>query len=116
VIQNAPPIVSNVDVRLTDTSVTSSLTCQPGTGSDADGDIVEFTYSWEVNNIPIIGESNLVLDRAFFSMGGAVACIVTPMDGESTGQSIRSREVNVIRPFSTIEPDDENCRFGRRCK
>ena len=86
------------------------------TGSDSDGDSVEYSYAWEVNNIPIIGESDPVLDRAFFSMGGSVACIVTPFDGESTGASLRSREVNVIRPSSTVEPDDTNCRFGRRCK
>jgi hypothetical protein len=116
VIQNAPPTVSGVDVRLSDTSVTSSLSCVPGTGSDADADPVEYSYTWEVNNIPIIGESNTVLDRAFFSMGGSVACIVTPFDGESTGASLRSREVNVIRPSSTIEPDKKNCRFGRRCR
>ena len=77
---------------------------------------MEFSYSWEVNNIPIIGEVNPVLDRAFFSTGGAVACIVTPMDGESTGQSVRSREVNVIRPSSTMEEEDPNARFGRRRK
>jgi hypothetical protein len=116
IIQNAAPTVTSVDVRLTDTSVTSSLTCQPGTGSDADADQVEFSYSWEVNNIPIIGEVNPVLDRAFFSTGGSVACIVTPMDGESTGQSVRSREVNVIRPSTSIEQDDSNSRFGRRRK
>ena len=94
-VVNTPPVLASVSLTPSDPDAGDTLTCSPGTVSDADG-TTSFThaYAWTVDGIDVSG-SSATLSGAF-SRGETVTCEVTPSDGEDEGAAVGSAGVTVV--------------------
>ena len=83
-ITNSAPVIDSISLNpSTIDAVTYYVSCTP-TSSDADGDVVTYTYAWYVDGALRAGEvSNTFLEA--WVVGTEVTCQVTPNDGKVDG-------------------------------
>ena len=93
-VSNSLPAYSGAELTPTTAYEADILSCL-GTGpSDADGDSVSSTYTWDVNGITIPSTAG-TLTGSFFNKGDTVTCYVTPTDGINAGLTISSNPVSI---------------------
>lgn len=92
-IRNSSPVLTAVVLGPEPAYVTSTLTCTPGTATDADGDAVGFQYAWKVNGTTLTGVTTAFLSASTLKRGDSVQCVATPVDDLSTGVSVASNTV-----------------------
>ncbi len=109
-VGNSPPAVSSVWLTPTDADVLSTLTCTPGTTTDADGDTVTFDFSWAVDGLLLAhSDSTLELDLSYED--AQVQCSATPDDGTVSGAAVGSNLVT-IQAGPVMELDLASWDFG----
>ena len=88
-IQNSPPSISSVTITPDPAYANDTLTANPTSPYDADGDTVTFTYQWqkyeEGNWVNIAGATNQTLEPENFVQGDQIKIICTPYDGQDYG-------------------------------
>lgn len=94
-IANTAPTVGSVSIVGGPFFESSTLTCTPADGADADSDSITYTYGWLVNNNPIPATSN-TLDGSAFSRDDQVVCTATPNDGSASGTTASSAAVGIL--------------------
>lgn len=113
-VMNTAPELDSVaffpEVVFTNDRVTASVS-----GSDADGDVLSFTYRWWANDIEL-GETSDELDgTVFFSKHDELRLEVTPNDGVDWGDSMMS-DTRVVAnspptaPAPRVDELDGSCR------
>ena len=119
-ISNTAPVLSSVSLTPTSPSSADTLTCTPGTTTDADG-TTSFTYSyaWTVNG-STISATGSTLAPSLHSKSDVIRCSVTPNDGTSSGSAVSSSSVTIgnsapsytsvsLSPTSPTESDTLTC-------
>ena len=81
-VLNSAPTLTSVSISPSSPTASSTLTCTPSGGADADGDTISYTYAWTVNGTSRGSTSTL---SGVFVGGDAVVCSVTPSDGSASG-------------------------------
>lgn len=99
-IDNTPPSLVTVSLTPSSPKVGDTLTCSPGSATDADGDTVTYTYAWKVNSVLVSGTSSTLTSG--FGSGDSVFCEVTPFDGYDYGSAVASNVVSVGNTPPTI--------------
>ena len=94
-IENAAPELASVAITPTEVYEGDTLTCTPGTATDADGDIVTFSYAWSVDGV-VTGHVGTTLTSSWFNRDQTVVCSVTPNDGVVDGSVVDSNPVTVL--------------------
>jgi hypothetical protein len=121
-IQNSPPETAVPTLSPTTAYETSTLTCSPGTTTDADGGVsFAYRYAWTVNGVAA-GTTATTLDGASFSKGDVVTCAVAASDGAAWSATATASAVTILnsRPSVsvTIVPDplrtDDTATVGLR--
>jgi hypothetical protein len=79
VIGNSAPVLSTVTIDPNPAQTGDNLACLPGTGADADGDSLSYTFAWTVDGVSA-GSSPEVLSSATKHLS-EVSCTATPFDG-----------------------------------
>jgi len=85
IIQNSPPVQPHVNVTPDFPVTTDDLICMVSGSTDADGDLVTYSYKWYKNNILQPGQTTNTVSSALTSRGEVWKCIVTPNDGKEDG-------------------------------
>jgi hypothetical protein len=93
-IRNTAPLLSSVNLGPANPTEATTLTCAPGSTSDADGDPVTLRYSWEVGGVAIAATGS-TLSGGSFAHGDTVRCVVTPNDGTEDGLPVASITVTI---------------------
>jgi hypothetical protein len=94
-ISNTAPVLSSVSLTPTTAYEANTLTCTPGSTTDADGTTsFTYTYAWTVNGASIAPTTS-TLTGTYFSVGQAVVCLATPNDGTSSGLAVASNTVTI---------------------
>lgn len=91
-ILNTAPVVASASLSPTTATESSTLTCSSGATSDADGDTVTVSYSWEIDGATISATGS-TLTSANFAKGDSVTCLATPNDGTTNGTAAESSAV-----------------------
>jgi len=93
-IANDPPNLLTVSLTPDTADTNSDFECVAAGASDWDGDTVTLLYSWNVNGtvLPVTTES---LGSSWTTRDDDVYCEVTPHDGFSAGETIRSNVVTI---------------------
>lgn len=94
-VQNTAPVLSSATLLPTTAYEATTLSCTPGTSSDADGDKVTYSYSWSVSGSSI-GATSSTLDGTAFDKADSVNCTVTPNDGTDEGTAVTSGSVTIL--------------------
>lgn len=94
-IENTAPEVSSAVLTPDPATAADTLTCAPGSTSDADGDTVSLSYSWQVAGV-VRPETTATLDAGIATLGNSVVCTIIPTDGEDAGAAVRSDTVVLI--------------------
>ena len=102
VIGNTAPELDDVSLFPTDAQEGDTLTCTPGTTSDADGDTVSYRYAWSVEGAST-GTSDTTLSDTYWDKGEDVICTVTPEDGSDDGLSVPSNTVTILNTEPEID-------------
>ena len=90
VIDNTPPVLTDVYLSPETAYEGDTLTCTPGDVEDADGTTsFTFRYAWSVDGSDP-GETRATLRSRFFDRDEEVLCAVTPSDGVDDGNEISS--------------------------
>jgi hypothetical protein len=88
-IQNTPPSITGVTITPSPAYATDTLTANPLSPYDADGDNITFTYQWQKyengNWTNIEGAINQTLGPESFVQGDQIQVICTPYDGQNYG-------------------------------
>jgi len=88
-IQNTPPSIAGVTITPNPAYATDTLTANPLSPYDADGDSITFTYQWrkyENGSWPnIAGATNQTLGPESFVQGDQIQVICIPYDGQNYG-------------------------------
>lgn len=88
-IQNTPPYLSGVTITPNPANATDTLTANPLSSYDADGDNITFTYQWQKyqngNWTDIPGATNQTLGPENFMQGDQIQLICKPYDGQNYG-------------------------------
>ena len=98
-IQNTPPTISSVAIGYSTQQHTSGtfagdqLTCTPSGGSDLDGDVLTYGYTWYVNGVSHSTTQNL--DTTGMSSGDVVYCSVVANDGTDDSAVVNSASTTV---------------------
>ncbi len=101
-LKNTPPVMGNSNILPERPKVNSTLTAQVK-ATDADNDIVSFTYKWTLNGKFAGKESFLEAD---FKRDDLITVDVTPFDRDDSGKGIRlsTRIYNAVPVVSETEP------------
>lgn len=94
-ISNTPPVVNSVTLLPNPAYEESTLTCSP-IATDADSDILSFSYLWSVNSVPVSTSSTLASPD--FSADDIVECQVTAFDGIDFSIPFSSIELTISQP------------------
>ncbi len=93
-IGNSAPVLSGVTLTPDPAYEGDTLTCTPGTATDADGDTISYTYAWDVDGgTPAV--TTATLSSAYFEKSDDVTCIVTASDGSSADDPVESNTVTI---------------------
>ncbi len=96
VIDNAPPSLDGSALHPLEPTVSSTLTCSPGTATDPDGTTsFSYTYRWEVGGVPSPGETSASLSSPAFTRGQSIQCFITVHDAVVAGDEVSSNIVMV---------------------
>ncbi len=96
VLGNSAPIGGHVTLSPTSASETTTLTCDASDAVDLDGDAITWTFSWEVGESAVAGETGSTLTGAHFDKGDDVRCLATASDGAAAGPTLASDPVVTI--------------------
>jgi len=100
-VSNSPPVLASVALTPDPATVEDTLTCTPGSSSDADNDSVSTSSAWDVSGSVHSGLGDS-LDASYFSRGDTVSCTVTPNDGEEDGAAVSSNTVTIDNALPSI--------------
>lgn len=92
-VANSAPSVAGARVSPDEVFDDSTLSCVGVGFVDADGDAEGYKVLWLVDGVPVADTETLTGDK--FDRGQAVACELTPTDGEDNGPSVVSPGVFV---------------------
>jgi hypothetical protein len=88
-IQNTAPSITSVTITPNPAYATDTLTANPLSPYDADGDSITFTYQWQKYEngtwTNIVGATNQTLGPESFVQGDQIQVICTPYDGQNYG-------------------------------
>ncbi len=93
-IANTAPVLASVSLTPLTAYEGDTLTCRPGSVSDADGDAVSYSYAWTVDGASISASFDTIGSSAF-DRGDEVVCTVTPTDGADAGAAVESNAVTI---------------------
>lgn len=93
-IGNTAPVLSSVALGPTTAYEGDTLTCTPGSATDADGDTVSYGYAWTISGV-VSPRTSSTLSSTYFAKDDTVVCTVTPTDGSSTGTPVESNMVTI---------------------
>jgi len=88
VIGNSAPYVQSVSFEPAPAGTNDDLKAVVS-GSDRDGDRVDFFYEWSVNGDPIGNQDDPVLPSTYYRRDDEVEVAVTPTDGTDFGKTVR---------------------------
>jgi hypothetical protein len=90
---NSPPVLESVAITPDPATASDTLTCEPGTTTDADGTTVfTYTWSWTLDGSQVgTGET---LSGAF-ARDDEVICTATPSDGTDSGTTVASDALTI---------------------
>ncbi len=100
-IDNSPPVLASASLTPDPAGEDDTLVCTPGSTSDADGDSVSTSVSWDVSGTTHTGLGSS-LDGTYFERGDVVSCEVTPNDGEEDGAAVVSNDVTIENTAPSI--------------
>ncbi len=100
-ILNSPPVLASATLDPQEIYESTTVTCVPGGWSDDDGDAEGYVYAWTVDGLDA-GVSAATLDGASFNRDQALACAVTPNDGDEDGEAVASTPVVVSNTAPVI--------------
>jgi hypothetical protein len=88
VIGNSAPYVQSISFEPAPAGTNDNLKAVVS-GSDQDGDRVDFFYEWSVNGEPIGNQDGPVLPSTYYQRDDEVEVVVTPTDGTNFGKTVR---------------------------
>jgi hypothetical protein len=93
VIANAPPVVETVTLSGAPAREADTLACS-ATGSDLDGDALNFTYTWYVDGVAtLLGDE---LDGEYFDKDQEVFCSAVADDGSDSSAPLDSETTTIL--------------------
>jgi hypothetical protein len=119
-VQNSPPTVGSLIIEpVGPITADSEATAYPSGGRDADGESLEYRYTWRVN-----GNASNVRGPTFSTdglrRGDQIRVEVVAFDGEDEGEAMEGREIIIANgaPFITSQPGgtDDDGTFRYRVK
>lgn len=98
---NSAPVLSEVTLGPDGADRNATLTCVPGTTTDADGTTsFTFSYAWSVNGAPITTTDATLAGE--FVRGDVVTCTVTPSDGIGEGAPVTSNQITIANAAPSV--------------
>ncbi|TVQ87488.1 MAG: hypothetical protein EA397_18040 [Deltaproteobacteria bacterium] len=95
-IQNTAPVMTGVDLDAADPfRVQDVATCLPA-ATDADNDVVSFTYRWLQGGVAIDGATSAQLQGDQIDIGDSVVCEATPFDGTDSNDPLESDPITRV--------------------
>ena len=85
IIKNTPPVMTSANLQPVPAYAGDTITAVP-VSNDRDGDTVQYSYQWLVNNSPVEGGANGTLPTTGLKVKDTIAVTITPNDGEEKGQ------------------------------
>ncbi len=102
VVQNSAPVLTTATLSPATASETTTLTANPGSASDPDGDEpISYTFRWTVNQVEV-GETGSTLDGTWFDRDDVVTVSITPTDGIDSGTPVTSNAVTIANTAPTV--------------
>lgn len=95
-ISNTAPSLDAATLDLAVVLEGDTVTCVPGTFTDADGDTAVYTYAWST------GATTASIDGTAFDKGDVISCTITPGDGTDTGTPVTSPSVTIGNTAPTL--------------
>jgi hypothetical protein len=100
-VDNTAPVLSSVSLTPTTATEGDTLSCTPGSASDADGDSISHSYEWFVDSVQV-APTTTTLGDTFWDRGEDVRCEVTPTDGTDSGTTVVSNTVTISNSAPSI--------------
>jgi hypothetical protein len=94
VVVNTAPILDSVSLTPTEAYEGDTLTCTPGSATDADGETISYGYAWTVSGTSP-SETGDTLSDSFWDRDEDVRCTVTPNDGTDDGSAVDSNTITI---------------------
>jgi len=119
VIQNTAPVVTAVVIE-PDPAFTLSTLSAVVDATDIDGDDIQLSYRWLVEDVAVPDRDAATLPGSAFVRGQLVAVEVTPTDGVDTGEPVRSAAIMIVNTppvvaSATISPSEVDVRSTVNC-
>ncbi|MFH0860991.1 MAG: LamG-like jellyroll fold domain-containing protein [Candidatus Altiarchaeota archaeon] len=95
VIQNTLPVVGSANIAPATAYTNGNLSCENGTVSDADGDLVTLNYVWYNDTGVIASGLNSLSGSTYFNHFDNLTCGIIPYDDEDIGAQVNSTSIMV---------------------
>ena len=99
---NSLPVMASVTITPDPAYANNDIIANP-TATDADGDLITYSYQWRKNGANIAGETNQILLSANFAKDDAIEVSVTPNDGTNDGLPMTS-DLLIISNSAPTQP------------
>ncbi len=121
-IANSAPVLTEATLSPDPAYGGDTLTCTPGTTTDADDDTVSYDFAWTVSGSST-GETGSTLSSSFFVRDETVVCQVTPSDGTDEGEAVDSDTLTIsntvpvvsdvsVSPEPAVTADTLTCSYS----
>ncbi len=101
VVLNTAPELGSASLDPSTAYEATTLSCSYEEATDVDGDDVSVSYDWLIDSASL-GLDQSTLDGGSFDRGDNVSCVVTPDDGEDSGEAITSDAVEIANTPPTF--------------
>jgi hypothetical protein len=86
-IANSPPEISSLTITPANAKTHDDIRVEVLASSDADDDLVQFSYEWQKNSMTTMS-SSVTVGAALTAKGDTWTVLVTPHDGETAGPQV----------------------------
>ncbi|HCH64559.1 MAG: hypothetical protein CL927_04090 [Deltaproteobacteria bacterium] len=100
-VVNSVPEITSIAINPTAPNAGENLTCTVA-GTDADGDSVSYTYSWQKNGAPA-GVTTQTLSSVSSARGDIFTCTAIPDDGADAGLDATSASVTIVNEAPVVD-------------
>ena len=91
-VLNTLPVLADVTLTPDPAYEVDLLKCTPGLTTDADADVISYSYEWMVDST-LLGVTTDTLSGTYFDRGDVVLCTATPEDDDGAGSPVDSNVV-----------------------
>jgi hypothetical protein len=107
---NQTPVINSVTLTPSPVYPSTDLTATVD-ASDPEGDTLQLSYSWKLNDVTIAGETSATLSSGYYDVGDTITLTIHVSDGRTSAQDSANIIISAL-PYKIVATPPTNADYG----